>query len=165
MFGHRYVHLLRTEHSTLPFVLRPIASAGHSDVNVPLERFCEPLSIQDEWIRAVLPIGREYGWMTDSSERRATLWVILASATLTVMAGAILGPIVPAIRSSLDVSESLAGPIITTHGALIVLVSPIAGALIDRIGPRRPSIAGLLLYAIGGRAGLFIDSFVPSVSI
>lgn len=99
--------------------------------------------------------------MTTSSETRATLWVILVSATLTVMAGAILGPIVPAIQSSLEVSESLAGLIITTHGALIVLVSPIAGAVIDRVGPRRPFIGGLLLYAAGGGAGLFIDSFVP----
>ncbi|WP_336346072.1 MFS transporter [Halalkalicoccus ordinarius] len=99
--------------------------------------------------------------MTKSSEARATLWVILASATLTVMAGAILGPIVPAIKSSLGVSESLAGLIITTHGALIVLVSPIAGTLIDRVGPRRPFIGGLLLYAAGGGAGLIIDSFIP----
>lgn len=99
--------------------------------------------------------------MTKSSETRATLWVILVSATLTVMAGAILGPIVPAIQSSLEVSESLAGLIITTHGALIVLVSPIAGAVIDHVGPRRPFIGGLLLYAAGGGAGLFIDSFIP----
>jgi len=96
-----------------------------------------------------------------TAKTRATLWVILASATLTVMAGAILGPIVPAIQSSLGVSESRAGLIITTHGALIVLVSPIAGALIDRVGPRRPYIAGLLLYAIGGGAGLGIDTFWP----
>ncbi|WP_253737473.1 MFS transporter [Halohasta salina] len=92
---------------------------------------------------------------------RATLWVILASATLTVMAGAILGPIVPAIQSSLGVSESSAGLIITTHGALIVLVSPLAGALVDRIGPRRPFVFGLLLYGVGGGAGLGIDSFWP----
>ena len=94
-------------------------------------------------------------------ETRATLWMILASATLTVMAGAILGPIVPAIQASLGVSESRAGLIITTHGALIVLVSPFAGALVDRVGPRRPFIAGLLLYAVGGGAGLGIDSFWP----
>lgn len=96
-----------------------------------------------------------------TEETRATLAVILASATLTVMAGAILGPIVPAIQSSLGVSESRAGLIITTHGALIVLVSPFAGMLIDRVGPRRPFVAGLLLYAVGGGAGLGIDSFWP----
>lgn len=96
-----------------------------------------------------------------TSRTRTTLWVILASATLTVMAGAILGPIVPAIQESLGVSESRAGLIITTHGALIVLVSPFAGALIDRVGPRRPFIAGLLLYAVGGGAGLGIDAFWP----
>jgi len=96
-----------------------------------------------------------------TSGTRATLWVILASATLTVMAGAILGPIVPAIQSSLGVSESRAGLIITTHGALIVLVSPFAGALIDRVGPRRPFVGGLLLYAVGGGAGLGIDAFWP----
>ncbi|SEQ56881.1 MFS transporter [Natrinema salaciae] len=99
--------------------------------------------------------------MEKPSEARVTLWVILASATLTVMAGAILGPIVPAIQSSLGVSESLAGLIITTHGALIVLVSPVAGALIDRSGPRRPFVGGLLLYAAGGGSGLFVDSFGP----
>jgi ACDE family multidrug resistance protein len=99
--------------------------------------------------------------MTDRAEMRVTLWIILASATLTVMAGAILGPVVPSIQSSLGVSESLAGLIITTHGALIVLVSPAAGALIDRVGPRRPFVGGLVLYAAGGGAGLFIDSFWP----
>lgn len=99
--------------------------------------------------------------MPPSSETRATLWVILASATLTVMAGAILGPIVPAIQSNLGVSEFLAGLIITTHGAFIVVVSPLAGAVVDRVGPRRPFIAGLVLYAIGGGAGLGIDSFGP----
>lgn len=97
--------------------------------------------------------------MDTPRETRATLWVILASATLTVMAGAILGPIVPAIQSGLDVSDSLAGLIITTHGALIAVLSPVAGALIDRFGPRRPFIGGLLMYAVGGGAGLVIDSF------
>ena len=92
---------------------------------------------------------------------RATLPVIVVSATLTVMAGAILGPVVPGIRDGLGVSESLAGLIITTHGAFIVLASPLAGRLIDRYGPRRPYVLGLGLYAVGGGAGLFIDSFLP----
>ncbi|MCL7419005.1 MAG: MFS transporter, partial [Halalkalicoccus sp.] len=96
----------------------------------------------------------------DRSADRA-LWVIVASATLTVMAGAILGPITNEIRIALEVSPSLAGLIITTHGLFIVLCSPFVGALIDRIGPRIPYIAGLFLYALAGGAGLVIDSFVP----
>lgn len=95
------------------------------------------------------------------SPAAATLWVILAAATLTVMAGAIIGPVVRQIQLGLGVSESLAGLIITTHGVLIVLVSPVAGAVIDRIGPRRPFLLGLVLYGIGGGAGLVVESFGP----
>ncbi|MEF8825803.1 MAG: MFS transporter, partial [Halapricum sp.] len=99
--------------------------------------------------------------MAVSERRRGTLAVILASATLTVMAGAIIGPVVRQIQLGVGVSESLAGLIITTHGALIVVVSPIAGVIVDRVGPRRPYILGLFLYGIGGGAGLAVESFVP----
>ena len=95
------------------------------------------------------------------SPSRSALWVIVASATLTVMAGAVLGPVVPGIQGGLGVSESLAGLIITTHGAFIVLTSPVAGWLIDRYGPRRPYVAGLGIYAVGGGAGVLVDSFLP----
>ncbi len=99
--------------------------------------------------------------MRRDSPTRATLWVIVSAATVTVMAGAILGPVVPKIQTGVGVSESLAGLIITTHAAFIVLASPIAGALTDRYGPRRPFLGGLLLYAVGGGAGLVIDAFGP----
>jgi MFS family permease len=99
--------------------------------------------------------------MDDTSPPRTVLWVILASATLTVMAGAIIGPVVRQIQLGVGVSESLAGLVITTHGILIVAVSPVAGAVIDRIGPRRPLVGGLLVYGAGGGAGLFVGEFVP----
>ena len=41
----------------------------------------------------------------------------------------------------------------------LVLTSPLIGALIDRIGPRKPYIAGLFVYAGAGAAGLVVDSF------
>jgi MFS family permease len=109
---------------------------------------------------------RRSAWVVEiesmrESPTRATLGVIVFSATLTVMAGAVLGPVVPGIQDGLGVSEGLAGLIITTHGAFIVLASPIAGAIIDRYGPRRPYAAGLGVYAVGGGAGMFIDSFLP----
>ena len=96
-----------------------------------------------------------------SRSKRRALWVIVAAATLTVMAGAILGPIVPQIRDELGVSGIAAGLIITTHGGVIVLASPLMGSLVDRYGPRRPFLAGLFVYGIGGGAGLFVDTFLP----
>jgi len=75
------------------------------------------------------------------------------------MAGAILGPIVPQIQSELNVSGTAAGLIITAHGGVIVVTSPIMGAIIDRVGPRRPFIGGLFVYGLGGGAGLVVDSF------
>lgn len=96
----------------------------------------------------------------DSLQRPGVaLWVIVASATLTVMAGAVLGPVVNQIQAGLGVPQSLAGLIITTHGLFIVLASPFAGMLIDRVGPRKPYIAGLFVYAIAGAAGLVVESF------
>ena len=95
------------------------------------------------------------------TDRRRSLWVLVAAATLTVMAGAILGPIVPQIRDELGVSGAAAGLIITTHGGVIVLASPLVGALVDRLGPRRPFVAGLVVYGLGGGAGLVVDDFLP----
>ncbi|WP_226006750.1 MFS transporter [Natrinema salinisoli] len=99
--------------------------------------------------------------MATATELRRSLWVLVGAATLTVMAGAILGPIVPQIQRELGVSGSAAGLIITTHGGVIVLASPLVGSLVDRIGPRRPFVVGLLVYGLGGGAGLVVDSFYP----
>ena len=90
---------------------------------------------------------------------RLTLWVILASATLTVMAGSMLAPIVNLVRDGLGVDPASAGLIITTHGLFVALSSPLVGICIDRIGTRKPFIFGLILYAIGGGSGLFITSY------
>ena len=77
------------------------------------------------------------------------------------MAGAVLGPVVPRIQRELGVSGLAAGLIITTHGGVIVLASPLAGSLVDRVGARRPFVGGLVVYGVGGGVGLLVDSFYP----
>ena len=91
--------------------------------------------------------------------KKPTLFVILASATLTVMAGAIISPILNPMTEGLGVDPGMARVIITTHSIFVAFSSPFFGVLIDRIGPKQPLTLGLVLYGISGGAGLFIDNY------
>ena len=92
-----------------------------------------------------------------------TLWTILSAATLTVMAGTIIAPVLNLIRDGMGIDRTAAGLIITTHGLFVALFSPFSGILIDRIGPKKPFIGGLILYGVAGGSGLFINSFWPMI--
>ena len=96
--------------------------------------------------------------MTTQSKNRA-LAVILLSATLTIMAGSIIAPILNLMRENLGVAPSSVGIIITTHGLFMALFSPIMGSIIDRKGAKGTYILSLLCYGVAGGAGLLIDSF------
>ncbi|UCF56082.1 MAG: MFS transporter, partial [Deltaproteobacteria bacterium] len=88
-----------------------------------------------------------------------TLWIILASATLTVMAGSLIAPVLNLMREGLGADPASAAIIITTHGILIALCSPLIGFLIDRVGVKKPFVSGLVLYGLAGASGLFITSY------
>lgn len=90
---------------------------------------------------------------------KAALWVVLASATTTVMAGSIISPVLGLMDEALNVDPSAARLIITTHGVLIAVCSPFIGALVDRFGVRKLFIFGLLLYGLAGGSGLIINSY------
>jgi MFS family permease len=99
---------------------------------------------------------------TDDTIRTGTrgpLSVLLLASTLTVMAGAILTPVLDAIRTDLQVSGTQVGLIITAHGLAIALASPPVGWAIDRYGIRGPLTWGLVGYGLTGGAGLVIDSY------
>lgn len=86
------------------------------------------------------------------------LGIILASASMTVMAGAIIAPVLNQIRDGLGMASSSVGLIITTHGLFMALSSPVAGIAIDRIGIRRPYIVGLIGSGLFGGAGMLTRS-------
>jgi ACDE family multidrug resistance protein len=97
------------------------------------------------------------------ASNRLTLSVILASATLTVMAGSTLSPVVALIREGLGVGPASVGLIITTHSLFVALFSPLMGILIDKIGTKKPFMLGLILYGLAGGSGLFINSYWPLI--
>jgi MFS family permease len=91
--------------------------------------------------------------------KKFSLAIIFASATLTIMAGSIIAPVLNLMRDGLGVAPSMVGLIITTHGLFMALFSPVMGSIIDRKGARRPYILALLCYGLAGGSGLLIDSF------
>jgi len=97
--------------------------------------------------------------MTD--KKRSSLAVILASATLTIMAGSVIAPVLNTMREGLGAAPSSVGIIITTHGLFMALFSPVMGSLIDRLGARGTYVISLFAYGLAGGAGLLIGSFWP----
>jgi len=91
--------------------------------------------------------------------KRLTLGVILISATLTIMAGSIIAPVLNVMRDGLGVTSSSVGLIITTHGLFMALFSPLMGSIIDRKGARWPFIFSLVGYGLAGGSGLLINSY------
>lgn len=92
-------------------------------------------------------------------KNKLILPILLASATLTVMAGAIISPVQNHMREGLGIDPSYVGTIITTHGLSMAFCSLFMGSIIDRAGVRLPYIAGLLIFGISGGAGLVLDSY------
>ena len=94
-----------------------------------------------------------------SEKKRSALAVILASATLTIMAGSVLAPVLNTMREGLGAAPSSVGIIITTHGLFMALFSPLMGSLIDRRGARGTFVISLIAYGLAGGSGLLIGSF------
>jgi ACDE family multidrug resistance protein len=94
-----------------------------------------------------------------TEKKRTVLAVILASATLTIMAGSVIAPVLNTMREGLGAAPSSVGIIITTHGLFMALFSPLMGSLIDRSGIKGPYVFSLFSYGLAGGSGLFIGSF------
>lgn len=87
--------------------------------------------------------------------------ILLLTSTLTVMAGAIISPSLPAIQSYFidtpDI-EFWARLVLTLPALFIVIGAPIAGYIVDKMGRKRLLIAAAVLYAFAGGSGYFASS-------
>lgn len=88
-------------------------------------------------------------------------WGLMLAAMLTIMSNATITPALPGLQAMFGDDpndELLTRLLITAPSLLVAIVAPFAGALVDRLGRRGPLLTGLVIYAISGTAGLYLDS-------
>lgn len=80
------------------------------------------------------------------------------------MGGALIAPALPFIREHFSAepdADMLVRLILTSPGLAVALSAPFVGALIERLGRKETLLAGLILYALSGTTGLYLESLVP----
>ena len=96
--------------------------------------------------------------------RKATL---LIASTLTVMSGAIIAPALPQISrdfSHVQGVELLSRLVLTLPALFMAILAPLAGYLIDKSGRKRVLLVSLVLYAIAGTSGLYLNT-LPAILV
>ena len=89
-----------------------------------------------------------------------TLTLVTAAITLIgIMANSMVSPALPDIADDLDVSDSGLGLIVAAASMPGVVVAPIIGLASDRLGRRAVVLPCLILFGLGGLAGMLADSF------
>jgi len=87
--------------------------------------------------------------------------VLLLVATLTIMAGIIIAPSLPAIATRFADSEHIAllsRMVLTLPSLFVALSAPLAGMLADRFGRKGLLVIAIALYGVSGASGLIADS-------
>ncbi|MBK4216237.1 MFS transporter [Paracoccus caeni] len=88
-------------------------------------------------------------------------WGLMLAATLTIMSNATITPSLPGLQAEFadnPLAATLTRLLITAPSLLVAIIAPFAGALTDRLGRRRPLLIGLIVYALAGTAGLYLNS-------
>lgn len=89
--------------------------------------------------------------------------VLVLAGTLTIMAGAVVSPAVPGIRAAFSDTagvDLLARMITSAHALAIVLFSPFAGGLSERMGRKRALLIGMFAFALGGSSGFYLPDLI-----
>jgi MFS family permease len=100
--------------------------------------------------------GRE-----EMSPRFIHAFLLMAGSCMPIMGGLLIAPILPEIQrhfSGVPRVEFWAPIALTIPALFIAILAPFAGAIVDRLGRRRPLVIALVLYAAFGIAPLWLDS-------
>src|SRR5215813_4244024 len=97
----------------------------------------------------------------EKSPRFIHAFLLIAGSCMPIMGGLLIAPILPEIQrrfSGVPRVEILAPIALTIPALFIAILAPFAGAIVDRMGRRRPLVIALALYAGFGMAPLWLDS-------
>lgn len=86
---------------------------------------------------------------------------LLLTASLTILAGATISPSLPGITAAYAGTahiELLSRLVLTLPALFVVVASPIIGRVADRVGRSSLLIGTIVLYAIAGSSGLWLES-------
>jgi len=90
-------------------------------------------------------------------------WTRLAACTgaaaLLQIDGTLITVALPSVGHGLHVSGATTSTVLSVYFATYALTLWPAGALVDRVGPRRVALAGLALFAVGAAGGAVSGSF------
>ena len=92
---------------------------------------------------------------------------LLFSGILIPFALGGLSPVLPAIAAHFaqyPEAGFLTRLMVSIIGAMIVIGSPVVGALADRLGRRRILLTGMFVYAVAGCAGFFVNNLYALVA-
>ena len=92
---------------------------------------------------------------------RGTVPVLLVTATLTVLASAIIAPSLPGLEAEFAAvphADLLVRLMLTLPALFIALSAPLLGILVDRVGRRTVLLASLALYGVAGGSGLVLGN-------
>lgn len=93
--------------------------------------------------------------------RDSKLLVLLLAGSLTSMVGGVVAPILPEMVQQLHLDPRWAANLVSIHCLTIALFSPLFGILADRVGRLQVLVPSLILYAVFGTAGAFMQTLEP----
>ena len=85
---------------------------------------------------------------------------------MTVMAGATIAPALPEMTRAFEDNanaETLTKLVLTIPGLFIALTAPFSGWIIDRFGRIKLLLTMLLIYAVAGTSGLYLDNLIQVI--
>jgi MFS family permease len=109
------------------------------------------------------PVTERDAVVNPRTGKPATAWqgaLLLAGSCLPVLGAVLLSPLLPSMTkafASTPGSDALVPLVLTVPALFIAILSPFAGAIIDKLGRKRVLIIALFLYALLGTAPLWVQ--------